>query len=77
MTVKDLKLLLADADDDLQILIPASGEFDGMFKSPCMEETGVAELGIEEDSDETMKSFCIVPCGFFEISHEDHIRDLN
>lgn len=74
MKVKDLKKILSEIPkgmtftewNEMDVLIPMNGEFDGMFVSPCVEETGLGELGIEEDSDETMKSFVIVPCGFFE-----------
>ena len=69
MTVKELKGILKDAPDEMQVLIPVSGEFDGFFKSPCNEETGISELGIDEDSDETAPAFVIVPCGFFEEQH--------
>lgn len=76
MTVKDLKEILKDAPDDLQVLIPMSGEFDGYFKSPCSEETGISELGIDENSNETEPAFIIVPCGFFE-EHKGVPPELN
>jgi|GEM_PF-2423888 len=76
MKVKDLKQLLAEADDDLDVLIPMNGEFDGMFKHPCVEESGVTELGLNEDSDETKPAFLLVPCGFFE-EHEGVPPELN
>ena len=70
MTVKELKELLKDAPDDMQVLIPFdSTQFDGRFLSPCVAETGIGELGIEEDSDKTESSFVIVPHGFFEEKH--------
>lgn len=76
MKVKDLKQLLADADDDLDVLIPMNGEFDGMFKHPCVEESGVLELGVDEDSDKTEPAFVLVSCGFFE-EHEGVPPELN
>jgi hypothetical protein len=77
MKVKDLKNLLMQVPkgmtikewNELDVLMPVSGEFDGFFHSPCMEESGIGELGIDEDSDETQPSFMIVPCGFFQESH--------
>lgn len=78
MKVKDLKAMLKGVDDDMDVYIPTSDRFDGFFKSPCSEASGALELGIEEDSDETRPAFCLVPCGFFdEISHEEHIKELN
>ena len=87
MTVKDLKKLLAEADDDMQVLIPMSEPFDGVFLSPCMEESGVADLGIHEDEEDekeavllgkpvTEKSFVIVRCGFFQ-EHEGPPVEFN
>lgn len=72
MTVKQLKQLLAKADDDLQVLIPMGEDFDGLFKSPCVEDSGITELGVEEDSDETVTHFVLVPCGFYEEREENH-----
>jgi len=78
MKVKDLKRLLNAVPptgmtyqewDDMDVLMPVSGEFDGFFHSPCIEESGLGEMGIDEDSDETAPSFMIVPCGFFEELH--------
>jgi hypothetical protein len=70
MTVKELKELLKDAPDEMQVLIPVdAGLFDGRFLSPCVGETGVGSLGIDEESDETEDSFVIVPHGFFEEKH--------
>jgi hypothetical protein len=67
MKVKDLKKLLKGVDDEMDVLIPLNGEFDGFFKSPCIEESGVNELGIgDEEDNETEKSFILVPCGFFD-----------
>lgn len=79
MKVRDLKEILKDIPpdmtteefDELNVLIPSSMEFDGLFLSPCLKETGIGELGLNEEGDipETMKSFVIVPCGFFEERH--------
>ncbi len=67
MTVKELKQLLKDVDDNMLVLIPASTEFDGHFLSPCPSESGVGEMGLDEDEFET--NFLIVPHGFFDERH--------
>lgn len=77
MTVKELKKLLKKAPDDMQVLIPINGEFDGMFFSPCMGESGVSELGIDDEGDETESTFLLVPHGFFEIDHDAPDPQLN
>jgi len=68
MTVGELKELLKDAPDDMEVLIPADclNGFTGQSFSPCTCDTGVSELGIDEDSDETQESFIIVPYAYFE-----------
>lgn len=88
MTVKELRELLAEADDNLEVLIPVTGEFDGRFYSPCSEESGVAGMGTEDLTDEdeaelklldkeppSEPSFILIPCGFFE--PVDHNHELN
>ena len=89
MKVKDLKELLKEADDEMDVLIPHDmSEFTGAFLHPCVEESGVAELGIEDLDEEDIKehkllnkklpsekSFILVPCGFF--SEKDHIHEHN
>lgn len=91
MTVKDLKQLLCGLPNDMQVVIPLNaGEgFDGMFFSPCNEESGEMELGTEDLSEEeiaermllnnppkTEKSLALVPCGFFQ-EHEGVPPQLN
>lgn len=68
MNVKELKELLADVDDDMEVLIPMTMEFDGYFKSPCVHDSGENSMGaVKEDGDEEeITSFILVPCGFFE-----------
>ena len=78
MKVKELKQLLAEGCegmtdeefDDLDVLMPLTDTFDGYWKHPCPAETGVAQLGLDED-DETKQeaAFCIVSHGFFEEEH--------
>lgn len=53
MTVKQLKELLKDAPDDMQVLIlaenqPTLGGF--LFTSPCTCETGIATIGQPDTS---------------------------
>lgn len=69
MNVRDLKRILSGVDDELIVLIPMNGEFDGHFVSPCLQETDIVQLGIKEDSEETAPAFVIVPCGFFQERH--------
>lgn len=84
MKVKDLKRLLSQIPEDMtlrewnemDVLIPVTMEFDGRFISPCVEETGMEELGMDEDMPVTERSFVIVPCGFFE-PHEGVAPELN
>jgi len=86
MTVKDLKEMLADAPDEMQVLISHTGSFDGVFVSPCMEDSGISEGGLyesEEDEKEatllnktaTRKDFLLVRCGFFD--ETEHTHELN
>lgn len=80
MTVKDLKEMLRDAPDEMQVLIPLNaGEgFTGEFFSPCVEESGEIDMGTEDLAEEEIKerellnkppvterSFALVPCGFY------------
>lgn len=82
--------MISECPDDMDVIIPLNaGEgFDGMFFSPCTEESGVGGLGInEEDMDkdeveelinpsETQKAFVLVPCGFFS-EEKDHSHEMN
>lgn len=86
MTVKEARELLSEKPehltqeefDDMQLIIPFGETFDGIFVSPCMGESGVTEIGVEEDSDETKESFIFAPHGFFEEESEDRfIPELN
>lgn len=91
MTVRDLKSMLRGMPNDMQILVPlnAGDGFDGLFFSPCIEESGDTEFGTEDldeeeiaerillnNPPETEKSFVLVPCGFFQ-EHEGPIPELN
>ena len=78
MTVKELRELLNEVDDDsIEVLIPVNAEFDGLFRSPCMGESGLGELPIDEEDDEmlgeTKDYFLILPHGFGE--HDENEPD--
>lgn len=86
MTIADLKSMIEDLPDDMEVIIPLNaGNFDELFYTPCMEESGEAEMGLQyfdgEDYDPTMpneheRSFVLAPCGFFSLSDEDDF-DIN
>lgn len=91
MNVRDLKEMLASLPDEMTVLVPlnAGDGFDGNFFSPCLEESGDAELGLEDLDEEeiaerkllnkppdTERSFMLVPCGFFQ-EHEGPLPELN
>lgn len=88
MVVGDLRQMIEGVDDEMQVLIPLTQEFDGVFYSPCIMESGVTEMGGDEDVSpddveelalvdklEMRKEFCLVPCGFSE--ERDHSHELN
>lgn len=92
MKVKDLKQMLEGVDDEMEVLIPMDMNcFDGMFLHPCIEESGVADMGDDyfEDEEELeeaillgkteniIKSFLLVPCGFFDDDVDDFNPELN
>lgn len=92
MTVEDLRFILEGLPGDMPVVCPlnAGQGFDGIFFSPCLMESGEADLGLidaEDDIEEfdeieaildppSEKSFILVPCGFFEI-HEEQERIQN
>lgn len=91
MTVGDLRKLTNGLPDEMDVLIPMNaGEgFDGCWLRPCLEESGVSELGFEDIDEEeakerellnnppkTEKTFCLVPCGFFQ-EHEGPAPQMN
>lgn len=91
MTVKELKQILNEVPDDMQVLVPlnAAEGFTGEFFSPCIEESGEIGMGTEDLSEEEIKerellnkppaiekSFTLVPCGFYE-EHEGPHPTLN
>lgn len=91
MTVLELKEMLAALPDEMQVLVPlnAGAGFTGEFFSPCLEESGDADMGTEYVSEEdakeydlldkplpSEKSFILVPCGFFQ-EHDGSLPELN
>lgn len=78
MTVKELKEMLSDLPDDMDVLIPMEPMegFTGVWFSPCIEESSVVEMALDEYGDETEDSLALVPCGFFDI-HEGPPAELN
>lgn len=64
MKVHQLKALLKDKDDNLEVMIPVTGEFGEFegFVSPCPEESRSLALGDDDYED----SLVLVPCGFFD-----------
>jgi len=77
MTVGDLKKLMKGVKDDVEVLIPMSEDFDGMFTSPCIGESGLQQLGIDEETEETVPAFLLAPHGFFEIDETEIDHTLN
>ncbi len=71
MNIIDLKNLIKDLPDNMQVIIP--GEpfegFTGFFFSPCIEESQPIEMGTDEDSFIQEMSFALVPCGFYDKDH--------
>jgi hypothetical protein len=90
MTVQDLRKMIKGLPGDMPVYIPGSPKegFTGEWISPCNEDSGGADLGFEDLTDEEIeerkllndppkveKALCLVPCGFFE--PHDHSHELN
>lgn len=89
MTVAQLKKLLEGVDENVQVLIPVSHEFNGAFYSPCSEDSGLSQMGTDPDlTEEDIKemellnkpvpeepAFLLIPCGFGE--EKEHRHELN
>jgi len=87
MTIKQLKKLLEGLEDNMKVLIPTSSEFDGMFYSPCPEDSGVSQIGTDANLDEEdikemellnkqipeESVFMLIPCGFGEEIEHTHL----
>ncbi len=81
MNVGQLKILLEDVDDDVEILIPFDASmFNGLFYSPCIDESGEGD-SVTSDFNETFmaseRSFLLLPHGFFDDIPEDTSHELN
>lgn len=81
MNVGQLKQLLEGVDDDVEILIPFDASmFDGLFYSPCIDESGEGD-SITSDFNETgmasEKSFLLLPHGFFDEIVDEVDPELN
>ncbi len=84
MNIKQLKQLLEGLDDDMVVLIPTSHEFDGIFYTPCSQDSGVSQMGtainLEEEDIKEMEllnkeipsedTFLLIPCGFFDMDNQ-------
>lgn len=90
MTVGELKALLSESpDDNIQVLVPSTMEFTGVFYSPCNIDSGMTSVGTdmeltEEDIQEAIlldkplpeePAFLLVPCGFGD--EKDHSHEMN
>ena len=73
MTVRDLKELLRGVPNHTKVLIPASTFFDGLFLSPCLEETGMAEIELEGEEDPT-QCFLIAPHNYFSLEDDEEMN---
>lgn len=62
MTVGELKKILEKINDSMVVMIPVDDE--GMFITPCIEESGIDETMLNEDA-ELEPTFVLVPCGFY------------
>lgn len=70
MTVRELKNLLKDAPDDMQVLIPLYETFTGHFYSPCTCDSGVSKMGGEVEGDLDRDEFILVRHAFFDDNGE-------
>lgn len=63
--------------DEVDVMMPSGTEFDGYFVSPCMEDSGYSELTPDDDEENPICSFVLVPCGFFELEEGRVPPELN
>lgn len=89
MLVKELKQLLKGINGNMKVLIPITDEFNGIFYSPCIYESGLGTMGTDFSIDEeeirerellnkeipSEDIFLLVPCGFTE--EHDNSHQLN
>lgn len=62
MTVGELKKILEKIEDEIVVMIPLDED---MFITPCIEESGVEELLLDDEDNEPEPTFVLVPCGFY------------
>lgn len=89
MTIKDLKEKIAELPDDMLVMIPVnpSDAFDGLLFTPCIEESEVIEMGLDDIPEEDIaemellnkpipeeSSFMLVPCGYFDRVHDPAVE---
>jgi hypothetical protein len=75
MKIKDLQELLKDVDPEMEVIVSISEKFEGKYAVPCILETDVIEICINEELDLTANRFAIVPHGFY--SEYEHNQNLN
>jgi hypothetical protein len=73
MTVKELRELLADAPDDMEVIVPNT---DGYFYAASAEESGIAPMDITRGGEPTQESFFILPYGFFDEEIDEYEREI-
>lgn len=64
MTILELKNIISELPDDMEVLVPAHPmeQFDGSFFSPCVMESGIMsspEIRTEEDYEDAMENEAI------------------
>jgi hypothetical protein len=72
MNVGELKELLKEVPDDIQVFFAASDYFDGLFKEPCLNMSGVAGMVLNNEEEQ---AFILVPCNYFNIEDSDNVDD--
>lgn len=74
MTVGELEFLCSKIKDkSMVVMIPLDED---MFISPCLEESGVEELILDENDNEE-PTFVLVPCGFYCDVEEEFDPNMN
>lgn len=87
MTAGELRKKLEGVADDVPVYIPVSQEFDGVFYSPCILESGLTQFGTDPDiTEEDIReaellnkeiaeedAFMLAPCGFTEKKEHTHL----
>ena len=63
--------------DEVDVMMPMGTEMEGFFISPCIEDSGYSELTPDDDEDNHVCSFVLVPCGYFELEEGQVPPELN